>query len=218
MHTWSDTPVLWQTGKVHLHYHQSTSKWVWQVSLIWTNTCTQTDRSNGLCTPTLAHPHKNVTMSCCVFCSCWLLTVCWEEDYCIIKAPPHPTTRSDMADMTPDVSFSDIYIWKLLQIWREKRSRGHLWQLEHKPILSPTLTLCTQLYFPCHYLKFLVLSSFSFSHNLSASLIVKLPACSCALLSSPTIIFVWFLSVAQPASSSCQTIWWALVKQENWIY
>lgn len=75
----------------------------------------------------------------------------------------------------------------------EKLNRGHLWQLEHKLILSLRLSLCVpNCIFPCHYLKFLVLSSFSFSHNLSASLIVKLPACSCALLSSPTIIFVWF--------------------------
>lgn len=152
-------------------------------------------------------------MSCFVFCSCCLFTVCWVEDYCIIVTPPSLAVTWLTWHLTSaSVTFT---FGKLLQIWREKLNRGHLWQLEHKPILSPTLTLCTQLYFPCHYLKFVVLSSFSFSHNLSASLIVKLPACSCALLSSPTIIFVWFLSVALPASSSCQTIWWALVKQEK---
>lgn len=87
MHTKNVMPILWQMGKVHVNCYQSTSKWVWQVSLIWSNTRIQTNRLKCLRTPTLTHPHKNVTMSCCVFCSCWLCTVCWVEEYCIIVPP-----------------------------------------------------------------------------------------------------------------------------------
>lgn len=137
--------------------------------------------------PVYTHTHthtKNVTMSCCVFCSCWLFTVCWVDDYCIVIFPwtgirlYQSVTCRDMADMTPCVSFSDIYIWTLLRIWREKQKRGHLWQLEHKLILSlsdshsvyPTVFSLPLFEIPRSFFFFILTQSVCLAHCQAACL------------------------------------------------
>lgn len=43
---------------VHVYYHQSTSKWFWQASLVQTHKQMQTDRHACVCTPTLTPTQK----------------------------------------------------------------------------------------------------------------------------------------------------------------
>lgn len=53
--------VLWQIE--HVNYHQSTSKWAWQASPVWTHKQMHTDRQTQMHVRTHTHAHtKNVTM------------------------------------------------------------------------------------------------------------------------------------------------------------
>lgn len=134
-------------------------------------------------------------------------------DYVVLQPSPHyslmgpclvaslsPPERGS-ASTTLSVAWLGL-IWHLMLLLRQRQWHLQLdtvADLEGKTKARTSVTVRTQadcffsdslaprsqLYsFSCHYLKFLILSLFSFSRNLSASLIVKLPACSCALLCS----------------------------------
>lgn len=107
-------------------------------------------------------------------------------------------TQRDTADMTSDAAIkladSGIYIWTLPLIWRGGGAK--MWTSVTAGARADSLSVSHSLY-PTVFFSCIVWNSsffllYPFSHNLSGSLIVKLPACSCALLRSPTIIYVWF--------------------------
>lgn len=148
------------------------------------------------------HPHSHPLKKC--FCSSRLFTSCWgwyQLYHCLPLKwdPPIPKCHSAWHGWHDiwrcyQVSDSGIYIWTLPLIW--KGGGAKMWTSVTAGARADSLSVSHSLY-PTVFFSCIVWNSsffllYPFSHNLSASLIVKLPACSCALLRSPTIIYVWF--------------------------
>lgn len=148
------------------------------------------------------HPHSHPLKKC--FCSSRLFTSCWgwyQLYHCLPLKwdPPIPKCHSAWHGWHDiwrcyQVSDSGIYIWTLSLIWRGGGAK--MWTSVTAGARADSLSVSHSLY-PTVFFSCIVWNSsffllYPFSHNLSASLIVKLPACSCALLRSPTIIYVWF--------------------------
>lgn len=148
------------------------------------------------------HPHSHPLKKC--FCSSRLFTSCWgwyQLYHCLPLKwdPPIPKCHSAWHGWHDiwrcyQVSDSGIYIWTLPLIWRGGGAK--MWTSVTAGARADSLSVSHSLY-PTVFFSCIVWNSsffllYPFSHNLSASLIVKLPACSCALLRSPTIIYVWF--------------------------
>lgn len=97
------------------------------------------------------------------------------------------------------VSHTGIYIWTPPWIWRERQKK----KKKKKAWTSVTARSQADSHSDSHCIfsmpLFKMLSSFWFSHNLSASLVLKLPVCSGALLCSTNGIFVGYLSLNLPA-------------------
>lgn len=214
---------------MHVHFHQSTTKWVWEASLVQAHKY-RPDRHTYMHVRAHTHTHtKNVTMILCFLQPSAIYNPSgWHRLHHCLPLNWGPALQKCHSAWNGwhdtwrrfHVGDSGIYIWMLPQIWREKQksANGHLWQQEHKLTPSLTLTLHTQLYFSLplfeipHSFFFRVLTqSVCFAHCRDAGLFM------CTFVLS-TIVFVWFcLWLCQP-SHSCQTIWRALVKQVEWVY
>lgn len=182
--------ILWQMEDVLVNYHQSPS-------LVWTQTneCT--------CTPTqkksLCHAVSSVAVGSLQ--SVGLMMIASSSPTELGLASAIYVARCDMGGMTHDAALTSASVAFTFPCRRRswgKSKNVDMCDSENTSRISLQLSLCVpNCIFSFHYLKFPILSSFSFSHNLSASLIVSLPACSCALWSSHTISV--FLSVTLPA-------------------
>lgn len=107
-------------------------------------------------------------------------------------------TQRDTADMTSDAAIKSAIVAFTFGLCRWSGGGGgaKMWTSVTAGARADSLSVSHSLY-PTVFFSCIVWNSsffllYPFSHNLSASLIVKLPACSCALLRSPTIIYVWF--------------------------
>lgn len=133
-------------------------------------------------------------------------------------------TQRDTADMTSDAAIKSAIVAFTFGLcrWSGRGGGAKMWTSVTAGARADSLSVSHSLY-PTVFFSCIVWNSsffllYPFSHNLSASLIVKLPACSCALLRSPTYHICVVLSVILPAKPhSCQTIWQALVKQEKLV-
>lgn len=107
-------------------------------------------------------------------------------------------TQRDTADMTSDAAIKSAIVAFTFGLcrWSGRGGGAKMWTSVTAGARADSLSVSHSLY-PTVFFSCIVWNSsffllYPFSHNLSASLIVKLPACSCALLRSPTIIYVWF--------------------------
>lgn len=107
-------------------------------------------------------------------------------------------TQCDTADMTSDAAIKSAIVAFTFGLcrWSGGGRGAKMWTSVTAGARADSLSVSHSLY-PTVFFSCIVWNSsffllYPFSHNLSASLIVKLPACSCALLRSPTIIYVWF--------------------------
>lgn len=168
----------------------------------------QTDKQTHMHSHTHAHT-ENVTTWSPVLRGRRLCTVCWVRlHHCLPVIWDLPPTKSVTRRWhgrhdtwrCSHVSDTGIYIWTPPWIWRERQKKK-----KKKAWTSVTARSQADSHSDSHCIfsmpLFKMLSSFWFSHNLSASLVVKLPVCSGALLCSTNGIFVGYLSLNLPAKS-----------------